>query len=188
MSAILYGHLNNPEWNVPWMQSYRLAAQHKVIPSLEYGRLEPLIHLRQLTSVYAALSDNKIADSRKRAENALHLMVKVQIGLDFLRLLPLGIAAPLREAIRTCQLSPSGEWPVGAYQLTGRNDLAEGVGASPDQLFNGGYRSVKEWLVSVRSYPLSTTILSLAASSIPPNSGRRLVNLFTIPHWQGSCP
>lgn len=148
MSAILYGRLSNPEWNVPWMQSYRLAAQHKVAPSLEYGRLEPLARLRQLTSVFMALSDNKITDSRKRAENALHLMVKSQIGPDFLRILPIGIAAPLREAIRTCQLSPSGEWPVGAYQLTGRNDLAEGIGSSPDHLANSGYRTVKEWLVS----------------------------------------
>jgi anaphase-promoting complex subunit 1 len=98
-----------------------------------------------------ALSDAKVPDSRKRAENALHLMVKSQIGPEFLRLLPIGIAAPLREAIRTCQLSPSGEWPVGAYQLTGRNDLAEGVGSSPDQLSNGGYKAAKEWLVCICS-------------------------------------
>jgi hypothetical protein len=70
-----------------------------------------------------------------------------KIGPDLLRHLPLGISSPLREAMRTGQLSPSGEWPIGAYQLIGRDDLAEGVGSSAEHMNNGGYKTVKQWLV-----------------------------------------
>ncbi|KDQ54480.1 hypothetical protein JAAARDRAFT_209213 [Jaapia argillacea MUCL 33604] len=143
MAAILYGRISNPEWNLPWYETHKLGLQFKVQPSFEYGRLEPLAYLRQLTALYVCLSDNKITDSRKRAENAIHLLVRSQMGKEFLRNLPLGIAAPLKEAARTCQLSPPGDWPVAAYQVIGRNDLADGASAASDVLSNDGYKPSK---------------------------------------------
>ena len=66
--------------------------------------------------------------------------------------IPLGVASALKEALRTCQLSPSGDWPLPAYELVGRNDLAEGLNNSPAPLFHSGYRSVKDYIVSTHSY------------------------------------
>lgn len=65
--------------------------------------------------------------------------------------LPFGLAVPLREVARTCQLSPAGDWPIAAYKLIGRNDLAEGMSNQPDPLTNHGYRSVRDHLVSIPS-------------------------------------
>ncbi|KAL6308208.1 hypothetical protein BKA93DRAFT_725930 [Sparassis latifolia] len=144
MSAILYGRINNPEWSIPWPESQEFGAQFKINASFAYGRTEPLARIHKLTAVYMCLADSKVAESRKRAENALRMLVKSQIGLDVLRYLPIGIAAPLREAARTCQLAPSGDWSVSAYQLIGRNDLAEGLSSSPDTLTSYGYRSAKD--------------------------------------------
>jgi anaphase-promoting complex subunit 1 len=38
---------------------------------------------------------------------------------------------------------------VAAYDLVGRNDLAEGLNTSPEPLFQSGYRSVKDYVVSI---------------------------------------
>ena len=153
LSIALYSRLTNPAADVPWVYTYRIAAQHKVPPSLEYGRVEPLFRLLQMTRPYSTLGDPKITDTRARAEIVIQLMVHHKIGPELLRHLPLGISSPLREAIRTGQLSPSGEWSIGAYQLIGRDDLAEGVGSSVEQMNNGGYRTVKEWLVCSFAIP-----------------------------------
>ena len=67
---------------------------------------------------------------------------------DLLHLLPLGISAPLREAARTCQLAPPGNWPLDAYRAIGRNDLAASATENPDMLYSDGYRSRKEFIVS----------------------------------------
>ena len=62
--------------------------------------------------------------------------------------LPFGLAVPLREAARTAQLSPAGDWPVAAYRIIGREDLAEGMSNPPDPLASREYGSVKDFLVS----------------------------------------
>lgn len=148
MSAILYGRINNPDWNAPWVESYMSALQFKLSASFAYGITEPLVNLRQLTAIYMCLADNKVAESRKRAENALHLLIKTQMRPDAMRYLPVGIAAPIREAARTCQLSPGGDWPTSAYQFIGRNDLAEGLSPTSNLINSHGYRSVKNYIVS----------------------------------------
>jgi anaphase-promoting complex subunit 1 len=38
---------------------------------------------------------------------------------------PFGIAIPIREALRVCQMNPPSSWPVSAYTLLGRKDLAK---------------------------------------------------------------
>ncbi|CCM03331.1 uncharacterized protein FIBRA_05460 [Fibroporia radiculosa] len=146
-SAILYGRINNPDWNIAPLDTHPIAQSFKISPSFAFGNGEPLILLRQLTNVYRSLADNKVLETRKRAENALQVMVKAHIGLDVIRALPLGVAAPFREACRTCQLSPSGEWSLFAYNLIGRNDLAEVMDAPADPLNNRGYRSIKDFIL-----------------------------------------
>jgi anaphase-promoting complex subunit 1 len=148
MTAMFYGRINNPEWKLPWYDIRKLSSQFKLSPSYAYGRLEPLAYLRQLTLIYQCLADKTVDDSRKRAENAMHLMVSHQIGLGFLNLLPIGLAAPLREAARICQLAPGQDWLAAEYEFVGRNDLAEGANVNPGVLNANGYRAVKEFLVS----------------------------------------
>jgi anaphase-promoting complex subunit 1 len=148
MTAMFYGRINNPDWKLPWYDIRKLSSQFKLSPSYAYGRLEPLAYLRQLTLIYRCLADKTVEDSRKRAENAMHVMVSHQIGSTFLNVIPLGLAAPLREAARTCQLAPGQDWPANAYEFIGRNDLAEGASANPGLLNTNGYRVTKEFLVS----------------------------------------
>lgn len=37
--------------------------------------------------------------------------------------LPMGVAAPLREAMRVCQVQPAGDWGWDVYEMIGRVDL-----------------------------------------------------------------
>lgn len=148
MSAILYGRVNNPDWALPPLDSKTLSAGFKISPSYAYGMTEPLVYLRQLTEVYLPLSDSKVNETRKRADSALQAMVRVAIGPHLIKCMALGIAAPLREACRTCQLSPSGEWSVPAYSLIGREDLAEVMNAPSDHPNTRGYRPIREFIVS----------------------------------------
>ncbi|KAI0790915.1 hypothetical protein C8Q75DRAFT_758459 [Abortiporus biennis] len=62
----------------------------------------------------------------------------------FINGLPPGLAAPIREAMRTCQLSPRGNWPASMYWLIGRNDLAEGVENNPNVIKIGRKWNINE--------------------------------------------
>lgn len=115
------------------------------ISALAFGEIDPLGRFHALLHVYRELKD-KDANTRQRAERAL--MTVLQERLSVLDKLPIGPGAALREALRTCQQNPSGDWPLAAYQLVGRNDLAEGLTNSPEPLSAGGYRSVKDYIVS----------------------------------------
>ena len=78
----------------------------------------------------------------------MHLMVSHKLGLGFLNLLPIELAAPLREAARTCQLAPGQDWLASVYKFVSRNDLAEGMNVNPGLLNTNSYRAFKEFLVS----------------------------------------
>ena len=116
---------------------------------LAYGQVEMLSHLHDLILLYTALSDPKQKDTHKRAEAAVLMMAQRGYTPDFLNLLPLSIATPLREAARTCQLGPPADWPVNAYEFVGRNDLTEGAMIVGDPFFNDGLRSMRDHLVSI---------------------------------------
>ena len=118
-----------------------------VLPSFAFGRQEPLTHLHALTMIYKALADNKIADVRKRAEAGLFAMERTGMTLNVLQNLASGVTGPLREALRTAQLSPSGDWSLQMYSLIGRNDLAEGFSSQPAVFVNNGYRAPRDILV-----------------------------------------
>jgi anaphase-promoting complex subunit 1 len=149
MTAVLYGRISNPEWKVPWYDSQHFSLIFGISPSFAYGRLEPLQYLSQLTTIYSRLADSQVNEGQKRAENAIISVVKAesQIGPEFLRKLPLGVASPLVEAARTCQLCPPGDWSTAAYNAIGRNDLAASANYAPDMLVDDGYRPPKYYIV-----------------------------------------
>ena len=154
MFSILYGRVNNPDWALPWSDSWDLHKGKIPAASFAYGRQEPLTHLHALTVIYKALTDGKIGDVRKRAEAGLQAMEQTGMTLNVLQNLALGVTAPLREALRTAQLSPGGDWSLPIYNLIGRNDLAEGFSSKPAIFVNHGYRSMREFLVSDLACPL----------------------------------
>jgi anaphase-promoting complex subunit 1 len=147
ISAILYGRISNPDWQVPWHDTHYMATRFGITPAFTYGRFDPLQSLYHLTGIYRCLADSTVKETQKRAEHAVYLMVTSTLGPDFVNRLPMGIAAPLMEALRTCQMSPPGDWPLAAYRAIGRNDLAASGSEIPDMLFSDGYRPMKDLVV-----------------------------------------
>ena len=113
-----------------------------------FGRRETHPVLRELTYLFTTFSDYNEPDGRKRAESTVLMMTTNHFGPDYLNLLPLSLSAPLREAARTCQIGPPSNWPTHAYEFVGRSDLTESGKVKGDLVFNDGYRSAKEHLVS----------------------------------------
>jgi anaphase-promoting complex subunit 1 len=146
MSAVLYSRISNPEWKAPWHDELRVQTLAEINPSFAFGSSEFLQHLDDLTRVYVCLA-NAEGDSRMRAENVIRFLADTKRLADLERL-PLGLAAPVREAARTCQLSPPADWTPAAYSMIGRNDLAATATKAPDLLFNDGYRAPKEYIVN----------------------------------------
>ena len=147
-SAILYGRLNNPDWKVPWHDVQHIVSRFSITPSLEYGVCDPLRDLHELSMLYNTLAEVKGMDSQRRAQNVILQMISQNGGQDVSPNLPLGVAAPLREAARTCQLAPPGNWPLEAYNAIGRNDLAASATRNPDLYSSEGYKTKKEFIVS----------------------------------------
>ncbi|KAH0579751.1 hypothetical protein H2248_002588 [Termitomyces sp. 'cryptogamus'] len=164
ISAILYGRISNPEWQVPW-DTQEVAVRFGIAPAYTYGQLDPLSALQHLTSIYKCLADKSVPQIQKRAENAMFLMVNANLSHEFLSRLPIGIAAPLREAARTCQLAPPGDWPLAAYRAIGRNDLAASADDAPDLLFSDGYKSVQEFINPTRPRPTVGEIVNQARAA-----------------------
>lgn len=150
ISSALHTRLSSAEPLVPLVEA--ILARRSGSSCLAYGQQELSLspHLREIIGLYGVLSDRKQQDSRKRAEAAVLMMAQRNYTSDFLNLLPLSIAMPLREAARTCQLGPPADWPVNAYEFVGRNDLTEGAIIVGDPIFNDGYRSMRDHLVGSR--------------------------------------
>ena len=149
MSALLYGRISNPEWKHGVVGMADHAERFGITPSFAYGKVEPLAMLHKIGELYSCLANGE-RTTLQRAEDAIHLLVKDgDNGEEILNDLPLGIAAPLREATRTCQLSPPFDWSVKAYQAIGRNDLAVGASNMPEKTSNDVYKTPKQLSVSV---------------------------------------
>jgi anaphase-promoting complex subunit 1 len=130
----------------------------QITPSLEYGLCDPLQHLHELSLLFNTISDPKVPESQKRAENVIFKMI-TQNTADLFYLLSLGVSAPLREAARTCQLVPPGNWPLDAYRAIGRNDLAASATQNPDLFYSDGYRSRRDFIVSQQKLTWGNSVI-----------------------------
>ena len=78
------------------------------------------------------------------ARDIVSQFVQAGYGRHELDCLPMDIGLPIREAIRLCRTDPPGQWPVPAYMLIGREDLAaqtRGDGAT-DELSQSSWQQV----------------------------------------------
>ncbi|KAF7297086.1 APC1-C domain-containing protein [Mycena indigotica] len=164
VSAILYGRISNPEWPVPWHDTQHIANRFHLQPSFAFGHMDPLTTLTKLTAVYKllALPDTEEPFSHKRAEKANLQMVQLKMGPDFLDRLPLGVLSPIREAMRTCQVAPPGDWTIDAYRAVGRNDVAASASNTPEMLFTDGYKSPKQFVTTFSDRPTVQDIIAQA--------------------------
>lgn len=62
--------------------------------------------------------------SAEVAEAVALAMSSEEFTLHDLECLPIGLALPLREALRVCRYNPPNNWPTSAYELISRDDLA----------------------------------------------------------------
>ncbi|KZV91613.1 hypothetical protein EXIGLDRAFT_675922 [Exidia glandulosa HHB12029] len=93
--------------------------------STENGaQFDPLQRTRQLLQLYAILLDASVPSSTRRAEHVVRAMLAFRWSLRDVEELAVGIASPVREALRACQLCPPSDWPTEAYVLVGRPDPA----------------------------------------------------------------
>lgn len=152
MGAILYGRISNPEWKFPVYETPHLGPMFNIQPSYAFGIIEPLSSLQRITNAYLCLADSSESSAQRRAQTTVETLVRMcgtaKKGHLFLDSLPLGIAAPLREAIRTCQLSPPSHWQPEHYELIGRRDLAFSVAmVQPVVSQQGIYQSAETYMV-----------------------------------------
>lgn len=145
VSSALYSRLAQPEHKSTLLET----TASRTNLSHAFGKIDPHPILREFTQLLTALSEIKQSDGRKRAEATVLMMAQRQFGSDYLSLLPLAFSAPLREAARTCQLSPPPDWPIHAYEFVGRTDLTESGKINGELIFNDGYRTMKDHLVCI---------------------------------------
>ncbi|KAF8627589.1 hypothetical protein AX17_006162 [Amanita inopinata Kibby_2008] len=165
LSAILFGRINSPDWKFPWPSANDLTERLGIAPSYAFGRADPLTAMHELTDIYCTLADGKLSHVQKRSENALFKLVKSKAGPEFLNRVPLGIAAPIREAARTCQLAPPGNWPLEAYQAIGRNDLAASASDATELMYTDGYRPIKDFINPSKPRPTIGQIVGEAKAA-----------------------
>ena len=118
-------------------------------PAMQHGRVDPTKDVYRLFDVWECFADPTVPTARKRAENALQVMVLLGFTNDELDRLPYGIAQPIREALRTCQSLPGANWPAQAYQLALRPDLAQMVSGDANHApSRDNFRQIGKHLVS----------------------------------------
>jgi anaphase-promoting complex subunit 1 len=127
-------------------------------PSYEYGSLDALPMTTSLLAIYAALKDAtdlSPGSTKERAQKTVLKILERGVSLDDINRFPLSIASPLLEAIRTVQNSPPPDWPLDAYVLIGRNDLAKMALGGSEELppVGDGYLQKLPNTVSLGSYP-----------------------------------
>ena len=75
------------------------------------------------------------------AERLVLTMVRRDMGLKHLEVLPLGVAVLLQDAICACRHHAPPNWPTAAYRLIGREDLAR----QHQEQRRAGYAANAEW-------------------------------------------
>ncbi|KAG9125312.1 Anaphase-promoting complex subunit 1 [Ceratobasidium sp. 392] len=137
----LYTLLAVPHGRTSFPRLSELARKFELSPALEYGRRDPMSRIHLWNDVFTVLCDAAIGDQRARAVGAVSALMAAgdeegegrgqktecerASGIaEAITRLPIGIGAPIREALRSCQLGPPFEMTAGAYTLIGRRDLA----------------------------------------------------------------
>lgn len=102
-----------------------LQAPSDTLASLEYGSGEPLPTLTMVLTLYhLILGDSLEHDPQAGAEKALLFMVENHLDDTWLGNVPWSISLPIWDAIRLCRTNPNSNWPVKAYELINRMDMA----------------------------------------------------------------
>lgn len=114
----------------PWVPPHDLAAHLDFSPSSFYGTVDPCRTTADILEIYERLSPHFHASESPslRAQNAVLEMDRRGWTIERLEKVAFGVALPLREAIRLCQLEAPENWPPSAYELVRRPDLAQQIG------------------------------------------------------------
>ncbi|KAJ1300671.1 hypothetical protein OPQ81_002319 [Rhizoctonia solani] len=120
----LYTLLAIPHGRNSFPRLTELARTFQLTPALEYGKLDPTERVHLWNDVYNVLCDPAVGDQRARALVAVNLLSESENVVGAIARLPLGVGAPIREALRSCQLNPSTEMSAEGYALIERRDLA----------------------------------------------------------------
>ena len=91
----------------------------------------PCSRLRELMRLYQLLAPRVGLSASYRARAVAQEMNKLGWTADTLNQLAFGVALPLREALRLCQLEAPEGFAPAVYALIGRSDLARELGGSP---------------------------------------------------------
>ena len=82
------------------------------------------VRARVVSTFFAEFTQSsKILESIP-AQNLVVAMADAKFSFDELESLPVGISLPLQDALHSCRARPPDGWPVEAYRLVGRSDLA----------------------------------------------------------------
>jgi hypothetical protein len=84
----------------------------------------------QLDPSIASDAAARHADRSVRYQNIVLSMARQGLSVHDITSLPSGIALPLLDALQRCRVAPACDWPVEAYNLIGREDLARMAGAA----------------------------------------------------------
>ncbi|WFD27606.1 Anaphase-promoting complex subunit 1 [Malassezia nana] len=85
-------------------------------------------HLAQWCPLLHALLDVYSVIARGSVTDVVHALLRVRWDARTVQRLPAGLALPLEEALRTCQLDPPPHGPPSLYTLLRRADAAEAAG------------------------------------------------------------
>jgi anaphase-promoting complex subunit 1 len=124
----LYTLLAVPHGRNSFPRLAELARTFDLCPALEYGKRDPTERVHLWNDVFNVLCDPAVGDQRARAISAVAVLIngdnKPSRIVRAIARLPLGIGAPIREALRSCQLNPPAEMSADGYALIERRDLA----------------------------------------------------------------
>lgn len=91
-------------------------------PSLEFGMEEPLLHITEILALYRIIVQRQ--DVSVIAGNGIRFIAQHGLDADWINELPWSVALPIWELLRLGKTTPNMDWPVKAYSLVDRMDVA----------------------------------------------------------------
>jgi hypothetical protein len=83
---------------------------------------EPLLHITEVLSLYRMLVQRQ--DVSAIAENGIRFMAQHSLDANWIHELPWSVALPIWELLRIGKTTPNMDWPVKAFSLVDRMDVA----------------------------------------------------------------